>query len=299
MHSKDKSFKEKNQDVNKFPKAIAHGKIAIGNIEIDCAVLENGTQVIIQKSILKLMGRSHPGGRPSKEIQSLREAGVQIPIFVAANNLTPFIPRTLCSQGTPIIFKSLGGGPAHGYDAKIIPDICDTYINARRQGNILTKDQIPIAATLEIVNQGLSRLGITALINEACGIVSNEKDYLQKILNEYIEKILQPWVKRFPQSFFSRYKKMYGLSDNNKIPIHIGHFINTFIYKEQTPGMLDELKKLNPVNDNGRRSHAHHQFLTPNKGVVALEKQVLQINSLMGIAKNKKQFIEFYEQVKE
>jgi len=52
--------------------------------------------------------------------------------------------------------------------------------------------------------------------------------------------------------------------------MHIGYFINTFIYNELAPGILDELKKLNPVNENGRRMHAHHQFLTVNKGVQEL-----------------------------
>ena len=298
MSSDNKLEKIKNQSAKKTPRALASGTLKIGNINIDCAILDDGSQVITRNSILKFMGRSNGGGKPTKEILALRESGIHIPVFVAANNLIPFIPKTLSSSGQPLLFIPLRGGKATGYPASIIPDICDTYLEARKAGEILTKNQAPIAATLEIIARGLARVGLTALINEACGIVTNEKDYLQKILNEYVEKLILPWAKRFPKSFFTRYKRLYGLTDDKSIPMHIGHFINTYIYKELHPHVLEELQKLNPINEKGRRPHAHHQFLTPNKGVIALEKQVIKVNTLMGIVKDKKEFIEYYEKNK-
>ena len=216
---------EKNQESKKILKAIAQEPLKIGNFTIDCAVLSDGTQVITRPSIHKLMGKSNHGGRPTKKIQEMKTANVQIPSFLSANNLNAFIPNTLSTTCTPITFIGLRGGRYQGYIANIIPDICDTYLDARK-ACVLTKDQIPIASTLEIISRALTRVGIAGLINEACGIVTSEKDYLQKILNTYIDKVLQPWVKRFPKTFFERYKKMYGIENNKSIPMHIGNFIN-------------------------------------------------------------------------
>jgi hypothetical protein len=273
----------------KLPKAIKEGKIQIGGITIDCAILDNGEQVITQSSILKLMGKSHPGGRPSKAALRYKNETGQIPIFVAANNLIPFIPNTLYSQAKPIIFTPTRGAKAYGYKAVIIPDICDVYLDARNAEK-LKGEQVIICKTCEIISRGLSRVGISALIMEACGIPTSEKEYLQNILNEYIEKSLQKWVKRFPERFFQGYKKMYQIENDSYIPSHIGNFINKYVYKELAPGVLDELRKINPIEGNGKRKHAHHQFLTPNKGVIELEKQLIKIVTLMQLSENKKEF---------
>ena len=244
------------------------------------------------------MGRGNPGGRPSGKLIELKSAAIKIPSFMSANNLIPFIPNSLSTTCTPVTFIGLKGGRYQGFNANIIPDICDTYLDARK--NIpLTKNQIPIAETLEIIARALTRVGIAGLINEACGIVTNEKDFLQKILNDYIDKKLQKWVKRFPQSFFDRYKKMYGIDSDKGIPPHIGTFINSFIYGELAPGVLEELKKINPVKENGKRAYAHHRYLTPTIGCPALEKQLIRVNTIMSICKDKKQFTEFYNASKE
>lgn len=291
------------QKQKKKPKAIGSGPIEIGHISIESAVLDDGTEVITQNSLLRLMGRSHPGGRPTKEIERLRSDGVQIPVFVAANNLIPFIPSSLSSVGSPIKFIREKGGIAYGYKAIIIPDICDTFLDAAKAKNkegksILTKDQLPIAATLEIISRGLGRVGISALVREACGIPSSEKEYLQKILSKYISSELLKWTRQFPESFFNMYRSLYGIEEDHRIPSHIGIFINRFIYGEIAPFLLEELKKINPIQENGRRAHAHHQFLTPNKGVLELQKQLLFVQGIMGSSKNKKEFDENYKKIK-
>lgn len=284
-----------NDTIKKAPRAIEEGVIKIGNIEIECAVLDNGMQVITRTSMLKLMGRSNSGGRPSKDRLELEKNGTQqIPIFVSANNLIPFIPSSLMQCATPIIFTPKKGGRGYGFQASMIPDICETYLNARKHGNlngkqILKKNQLPIADTLEIIMIGLAKVGISALVLEACGIPSTQKDYFQSILNQYIEKKLQPWVKRFPKSFFDSYKKLYGIEKEGKIPMHIGHFINSLIYKELGTCILDELRKINPII-NGKRKYSHHRFLTQHTGVLELEKQLSRVHAIMCISNDRKDF---------
>jgi hypothetical protein len=287
-----------NKSTNKMPRAVADGKITMGDIEIDCAVLEDGTQVINQASMLRLMGRKKIPTTFTKEIIALREGGMQIPAFVAANNLIPFISKHLNAGSAPIKFIHPKYGKANGYRADIIPTIIKTYLGARIAG-VLTKDQLPIASTLEIVSLGLVHVGIAALVNEACGIPSSDKDFLQNILSKFIAHELQPWTRRFPPHFFASYKRMYNLSEDDSLPLHVGTFINHKVYKELAPGILEELKKVNPKDEDGKRAHAHHQFLTPNKGVVELEKQLIKVCTIMNLSDNRKDFDDKYKKSKE
>jgi hypothetical protein len=56
------------------------------------------------------------------------------------------------------------------------------------------------------------------------------------------------------------------------------------VYKRLPEGVLEELKKLNPKDDTGRRPHRRHQFLTDNIGNPHLEKHVTFAITLMKIS---------------
>src|SRR5689334_4093221 len=63
-----------------IPKASHYGKLNIGDIEITCAVLEDGRSVITESSLFKLFGMRR-GGRKKKI------GGAQMPRFLSSNNL--------------------------------------------------------------------------------------------------------------------------------------------------------------------------------------------------------------------
>lgn len=268
------------------PKATHVGDLGLGEIKVSCAVLEDGTRVITQRSMQELLGRNKTGSFK-------RDA--QVNPFISANNLTPFIPSDLSVASTMIEFVHPSAGKAYGYKAEIIPQICKVYLDARRAGKLLS-NQEHIAKQAEIIIQALASVGITALIDEATGFqYDREHDALQKALAMFIAKELQPWTRKFPIEFFHNVKRIYGLDVNNpKIPQFVGHFINKHIYKELNPEILEELKKINPMNENGTgRRHKHHQWLTKDLGCPALEKQIVKINTLMSISHTKEEFEDF------
>src|SRR5208282_5372511 len=63
----------------KILKATHMGPLRIGEVEIQCAVLEDGTRVLTQQSFLRSIGRSHPGGGQAKNA-----AIVDLPFFLTA-----------------------------------------------------------------------------------------------------------------------------------------------------------------------------------------------------------------------
>jgi hypothetical protein len=288
--------KKCNQSLNK---AVGTGEIYIGNITISCAVLEDGTALINQKSIYDTMDRTKPSGRKPKAILELeKQIGGQIPSFLAVSNLIPFLSNELREGGSPVFYLHPKLGKCKGYRAEIIPQICDAYLDARR-ANVLTKDQLPLAERAELIYRGLGRVGIQGLVYECTGyekIKGNNE--LQSLFDMFIAKELQPWTKRFPSEFFEHIKRMYGLEHLKGNPQFAGKIINKYVYSEISPEVLEELKKLNPVTESGYRKHCHHQLLTDNVGHPALEKQVRKIITLMSVCDTKDEFDALHDKSK-
>ena len=73
-----------------------------------------------------------------------------------------------------------------GYDANILPAMCELYLQARREKK-LTKQQLKLATQAEILQSAFARVGIQALIDEATGLQYDRKnDALRYLLQQYI-----------------------------------------------------------------------------------------------------------------
>lgn len=266
------------------------GQLQIGNQIIECAVLEDGTRVINQQTLLTTLGRSHKAKKG--------DAG---PVLFASN-LMPFVSEDLRTAiQNPITY---GGGSAgrvgrsNGYPAELLPAICEVYLEARNEKALLSS-QIPAARAAEILVRGLARVGIVALIDEATGYQETRAKYeLAKILEQYVQAELRPWTKMFPDEFFREIYRLNGwdyIPGNAKRPGVVGKMINTYIYDPLAPGVLEELQRLNPVGPNGRRSHKHHQHVTEGTGSPSLDRQIATVTTLMRISDTKHQFKDLFE----
>jgi hypothetical protein len=238
------------------------GGVLIGDKLVACAVLEDGTRVINQSTLLKALGRST---RPRTG-----EDG----IVIFAGNLTPYVSRRLAREIANPFFYSLPatGGRALGWKAEILPEICEVYIDASKDGRIL-KTQRGALEAAEILYAGLARVGITALIDEATGYQEvRAREELQQILEAYVQAELRPWIRTFPNEFFEQ----------------------IYVYEQLPPGVLDELRTRNPRTPAGYRAHKHFQFLTADTGDPHLDRQISTVTTLMRIADDKAQFEELF-----
>ena len=112
-----------------------------------------------------------------------------MPVFVDAKNLQPYISKDLMQLIKPTIYIDLKGKENQGYDATMLPLLCDVYLEARIKGAVLTKSQEPLAQQAEILVRSLSKIGIIALVDEATSYqYDRAKDELQIILKAYIIK---------------------------------------------------------------------------------------------------------------
>lgn len=268
------------------------GEIKIGDRVISCAVLADGTRLINQETFMTALDRAPKakGGTGGTTSTS--------PPFLAAKNLQAYASDDLRSRWDAVRYRVPSGGVAYGYNAEILPEVCEIYLSANEDGVIL-QSQKASAKAAEIIMRGLARVGITALVDEATGFQEvRARDELQRILEEFVQAELRPWIKRFPDEFFKQIYRLNGWEyrpgQSQRTP-YVGKLVNKYIYDKLAPGVRDELQRLNPKNENGNRSHKHHQHLTEGTGLTSLDRQISTVTTLMRISENKEQFEDLFD----
>lgn len=272
----------------KIMKANYQGKLPIKEFTISCAVLEDETRILVERSVANAFGVKGSGAYWEKKRKE--EKGALLPEYVSAKYLKPYIkPDVYEKLSKPIVYINKQGKEVSGIPATILPDICDIWIIAREKG-ALNKSQEKIAENAYILLRGFAHIGIIALVDEATGFDKViHKRALHQILEEYINKELLPWTKRFPNEFFEEIFRLNFWSYNPlsvKRPSVIGKWINNYVYEQLPSGVLDELKRKTPKDSKGRRKHRFHQLLTLDIGNPHLEKQLVAVLTLFRASSN-------------
>ena len=276
-------------EARRLPKA-THGSsdhpLRIGDIEIPCYVLEDGTRVISQRGIVLGLGMKF-GSRAS--------GADRLTGFVQGKLISPFVTNELMALiENPIKFThSGGGGIASGYPATLIADLCDTILAARKGGR-LQKQQEHIAVQAEILVRGFARVGIIALVDEATGYQKDRaKDALAKILEAFVAKELQPYVRTFPAEYYEQLFRLRGLQyppENAKYrPQYFGTLTNDIVYKRLAPSLLAELKSQNAKDEKKGKLF---QRLTPDTGHPKLREHLASSVTIMKLSKDYPDFID-------
>lgn len=246
-------------------------------IDIPCYVLEDEKRVLVQRAMVSALGMAR--GSSSKG------GGDRLAHFVNQDRLKSFVSSKLESvTKSPFKFITPQGNTAYGYEAEVLAEICFAVLEAESKG-VLQRQQQHIADQCRILVKGFATVGINALVDEATGYQEvRDKIALQKILEKYISKELLKWAKRFPDDF---YKQMFRLKkwewqgiQVNK-PQVVGHYTNDLVYERLAPGVLEELKQLNPPDEKGHRKNRHHQWLTPDVGHPKLRDHLNGVIALM------------------
>lgn len=77
--------------------------LTVGGTEIPCYVLEDGERVVTTRGVMKSLGRRWRGRKYS---------GTELPVFLEAKNLNPFIGEELAAVLSIVEFKTPRGTPA-------------------------------------------------------------------------------------------------------------------------------------------------------------------------------------------
>ena len=265
----------KAEDVGPHRNALLSGPLPIGNVDLQCAVLDDETRILSATSIFTAFNKRRQGMNDRLEID-----GIKLPPFIAANNLKPYINQDVIKRIKLIEYRD-GATVKTGYDASLLVDICKIYLSARRDG-VLTSKQLPQAAQAEILLEAFANVGVAAVIDEATGYQKvRTNDALRLLLSRYIAEGLQKWLYTFPDTFFAQLDRLYGnVTTSGKRPQYYGKFINKYVYDPIENGYVKaQLDKLNIKDDGGRRAR-FHQWLT-NEGRDVLIRQIGRVEARM------------------
>lgn len=265
-------------------KIICDGKLELGGLSIPCYVIEDGTRVLSSRAMqvaLKAVDISEEGNQT---------AGNRLNRYLNQKSLEPFIYKDKNVGHFKPIECYLGKQKISGYEATVLADICDAFLEARKSIKLSPRQEI-IAAQCEILIRSFAKVGIIALVDEATGYqYAREKDELQKILKYYISEELLPWQKKFPDIFYKELFRLnrwdYTVRGINKRPGIIGKWTRVLIYEQLPSGVLEELERNVPISKQGNKTAKLHQFLTEDIGNPHLASQINKIVTLFQLSDN-------------
>lgn len=279
----------------KLPVASNEGEFPIGDAVISCAVLKGGKRIITQSAFLRAMGRA----RSPKAGTGVLSTVDELPFFLQAEALKPFITDDLRESTKPIFYITRSGGNGVGYDAQLLTKTCEVYLRLR-DASIANSGSVPkryahIIKACDIVMRGLAGVGIIALVDEATGYQDERPaNDLARILQAFIAKELQPYIPTFPTDFYKELFRLRGLDYRTATvqrPQYFGTLTNDIVYKRLAPGVLAELKKVAERNEAGRPKHKYFQRLTTNRGYPKLNSHLGGVVAIMKLSRDYHDFM--------
>ena len=273
------------------------GEIKLGDFSIACYVLEDGRRVLsgrTMQSALKMVEESVDGSKAS---------GATLDRYLKQKSLEPFIYKDREGGHFEPIDCYKGNSRINGFEATILVDICDAFLEARQNINLSSRQQI-IADQCEVLVRAFAKVGLIALIDEATGYqYIREKDELQRLIEVYVVKELRPWQKTFPDSYYREIFRLRGwdftVSGIKKRPGVVGTWTNKLIYAELPEGVLDEIKRLTPKSDSGNYVAKFFQSLSDDIGSPHLKNQLTSVIVLMQSSDNWEEFIIRFNKVRD
>lgn len=268
--------------------ATHRGTLPVGDEIIQCYVLDDKTRVISGRSMTKSIG--------------MKGRGQGIERISNHPTLRPFLSDDLKkSLAEPIQYlpSKTSTKISAGYEATILLKVAEAILSARDARMLTTEQEHRYAVYADLLIRAFAAVGIIALVDEATGYQDErDRDELSQILSAYIAPELIPWTKKFPDEFYRQLFRLRGWDYRPMSaarPKAVGKFTAQLVYEKLPPGVVEELRRRNPVVDEaGHRAHRHHQFLTGDIGNRHLEMHLAQVIALMRISPNWETFLRHF-----
>jgi hypothetical protein len=257
--------------------SLLKGTLDMGGVEAECHVLNNLKRVLTQREVVRVIS----GGRESGNLQRYLDRNpLTAKDFELGLNLQFLVPETHVT--------------ASGYEATVLVEICEKYLEARALG-LLKKSQLALAAQAEIVIRACAKVGIIALIDEATGFQEiRAKNALRLKYQAFIAEDMQDWVKMFPDDFWYELARLEGIrySPRNR-PLRWGRYVMMFVYDAIDSDIGNWLRENNP---NPRFLKNHHQWLK-KFGREKVHDQIVGVVTVMKLCKTMQEFREKFAHV--
>ncbi len=229
-------------EVPEMPVSLLRGTLELGDIELECHVLSDGRRVLTQREVVRAIS----GGRESGNLGRYLDRN---PLTAENFHAGPVIRFTVPENRATAI----------GYEATLLIEICDKYLEARDQ-RLLKGRQYNLAAQAEIIIRACAKVGIIALIDEATGYQKLRAERALRLkVQAFIADDLQEWARMFPEEFWYELARLEGVRYSARSrPLRWGKYVMMFVYDAIDPEIGKELRNKNP---NPHFKQNHHQWL--------------------------------------
>jgi hypothetical protein len=275
-----------------LPMATYSGELVFRDKHIACAVLETGKHLLMQESV----GQALAGGAQDSSDD-------QTPAFLAVEGLRPFISDELREATTRIFFRDETGERDAGYDASLLPLVCEAYRKLHDHllavGTPISETQRQIIDTCHLLTEELAGPGgIAALIDKVTGYeLARAKGKVAELL-KHSGAGLQPWIRRFPDEFFwefySKRGRKFELGSSESQTDFVA-FIDKYIFEMLPPDVLVKLHESSPKGERPRRRQKHIKLLIANTGNPHLDQQIIIVTTLLRSARDEPEFEELFD----
>lgn len=266
------------------PEAIKEGLLPIGDIDLECYVLKDRRRIFHKRGMARALAMKSQGGN----------------VFMRAVNrkgLGSVIPEKLREAlDNPIVFTTIRGDLAHGYEGTTLIELCDAIWEANKQRK-LTSKQLDLARQAELILRSAAKIGIIALIDEATGYIKDKaREEYKELFREFILNEHREWAREFPDQFFDVIYSLYRLPrrHKHKHPQFFSHFIRKYVYAplaNSNGAILEMLDEKNPtVYVGGGRRYKLFQFLEEKVGLPALRAHIWQVIGIGNATQTKEGF---------
>lgn len=270
-------------------KIMYEGELNLNGLIIPCYVLEDGTRVLsgrgLQESLKMVDDESD---------STSQKSGNRLQRYLTQKSLQPYIYSDYNESHFEPMECYRGEQKVNGYEATVLVDICDAFLEARKNIKLSSRQEI-IANQCEILVRSFAKVGITALVDEATGYQYDRERYeLQKVLQAYIAEETLKWQLTFTDEFYKEVFRLWGIPFIPKYikrkPQFIGNITTKYVYEILPDGVVEKIKEITPKSKNGNYKYRFHQSLTPEIGREHLKKQIIETTTLMSISSNKEEF---------
>jgi len=260
-----------------LPFSMFPGKLMIGNIEMECHVLNDFRRVFTQREIVRILS----GGRESGNLQGYLDNN---PLFSKDFRAGASFPFKIPGQPTV----------AHGWEATGLIEICEKYLQAKEEGK-LKPSQYKLVKQAGIVMRACAKVGIIALIDEATGYGKfKKKQEYQLKLQAFIAEELQDWARMFPDEFWFELARLEGIRYSPRSrPLRWGKYVMAFVYDAVDEDVGKALRAKNP---DPHYKQNHHQWLK-DFGRDKVHDQITKVVTIMQLCNTMQEFNEKFSKV--
>lgn len=256
---------------NSSPQVRCYGTIQIGDISLECVVLNDGTSGYVQRQLAHAIGftEKRPGSRFRRFLAE-----------IAPNSLSYF------DKTSQDVIRLPNGATATFAPCGILTEVVAGVMESASLGTLHTQRK-HLVKPCSAIYRALAKTGEAALIDEATGYQRNRApDYLQNLFDKLLRESASDWERRFHPDFYDSVYRLFGWSYNpaKPKPFIVGKITLEWVYEPIfPPEILVEIKER-------QTSEKMHQWLHDG-GLTLLEKQK---DAVMMIARSSFDYKDFY-----